>query len=179
MIKQVLTALLLSLFSFTAQAQTVINVEVEQYPPLKATATTVEAELAADGITLGSDLVVEGGSGTYTYTWTNGEGTILGTEKTFRATEAGDYYLKVADSKDCQVSVAFKVTTTGIASLTAKDGLRQIRITNEAGVLLRTIMVKAGAKDVNLREQGLLPGAYIVSFVYANGKAQVRKVIIK
>ena len=178
--KQALTALLLCLLSLTAQAQTVINVQIEQYPPLKATATTVEAELAANGITLGSDLVVEGGSGTYTYTWTNNSGTVLGSEKTLLVNATGDYFLKVADSKDCQVTVAFKVTaSTGIEGLAEAEGLRQIRITNEAGMLLRTIKVKAIDKEVDLREQGLLPGAYIVSFIYADGKAQVRKVIIK
>ena len=62
----------------SAVAQTVIPVKVDQYPPLKAVAETVTVDVSQGAITVGSDVSVEGGDGSYTYLWTNAAGQQVG-----------------------------------------------------------------------------------------------------
>ncbi len=171
--KRVLTLLLTLCLTAVASAQTVIDVTFEQYPPLRAVAQTVSVEVPAEGITLGSDVTVDGGDGSYSYLWTNADGETLSTEKTLVITRPGDYYLTVSDGHHCQVSVHFTATgADAIGSLTT-DGLRQVRIFTVAG----TLILKTSATTDYARQ--LAEGVYVVCFIYSDGHEAIRKVTVK
>lgn len=156
--------------STIVNAQTVINISFTQYPPLKANAQTVSVEVPAEGITIGSDVSVEGGDGSYTYKWTNAAGQTLSTEKTLTIVQGGDYYLVVADGHQCQVSVHFVVTATeGIAPI-QMEGVSQIRLFNTKGQLVKTTTSTADYAE------GLAPGTYVLCCTYSDGSVVVRKI---
>ena len=183
---------MLAMFWLTVmQAQTVISIPFQQYPPLKVVAPTLTVDLDNGADLLGGDLVVEGGDGRYAYLWTDGDGNELGHEATLHVNRAGDYFLRVSDGRQCQVSVKFTVKgTVGIEALT-RHGLavtleggilvmsyptppQQLRIVNAAGQLERHL--------VRLPEHGctedltaLPTGAYMVCIVMADGQAVIVK----
>lgn len=162
--------MLTSVIVTLASSQTVIDISFTQYPPLKAVAQTVSVEVPADGITIGSDVSVEGGDGQYTYKWTNAAGETLSTEKTLTIVQGGDYYLVVADGHQCQVSVHFVATATeGIVPIRMED-VSQIRLFNAKGQLVKTTTSTADyAED-------LAPGTYVLCCTYSDGSVVVRKI---
>ena len=188
-----LLALTLSPLSYTS-AQTVIDIHVEQNPPLKAEAATVVTDWAEGGVTLGADLVVSGGDGHYAYEWTDEKGTILGTEPKCTVLQPGRYYLKVSDGAGCAVSSMFQVnTTSGIANarggngtsievsghtLTVEttSGLFLLRVADTAGHILMRSTYNSNKADVDL--SNLADGAYIIC-VTEGEKAFVKKIILK
>lgn len=170
--KRVLTLLLTLCLTAVASAQTVIDVTFEQYPPLQAVAGTVSVEVPLEGITLGSDVSVDGGDGSYTYLWTNAAGETLSTAKTLLITRPGDYYLQVSDGHHCQVSVHFTATASASVSSLTTDGLRQVRIFNAAGTL---ILKTSATTDY---ESSLAAGVYVVCFIYSDGHEAIRKVTV-
>ena len=196
MIMRTTATIILSLFSWVMVfPQTVINVQIEQNPQLTAVAETVTAELSGTGITLGSDLVVEGGDGSYTYLWTDDSGEELGTASTLSVTEPGGYYLAVTDGCQCSVSVKFTVTgTSGIDAVVADgfsvecvDGkltvssakkIDSVRIVNASGQLVR--LVKNGLSSGSFTLPLDNPrGVYIVCCVFDDGTGVVRQIIAK
>ena len=170
-----------------AGAQAVISIPLTQFPPLKVVAGTVTVSLDDGNNLLGSDLVVEGGDGTYSYRWTDADGKELGTEATLQVSKAGKYILAVIDGHHCQVSTMFTVTgTSGIAALQAAgvhadvaDGRLtvrydatpdQLRIVNSAGQLVwKSSTLPAHTFTVDL---AMLPaGVYTLCVVAADEKA--------
>lgn len=155
------------------RAQTIINAKVDQYPPLKAIAENVRVELPAGGITLGSDLSVEGGDGNYTFLWANADGQQLSTTRTVTITTPGDYFLRVSDSHDCQVSVKFTaVASDGIIALDAQT-IRQLRLYDTTGKLIKQ------TQSLSTYTDGLHKGTYVLSILLTDGRQTVRKVIVK
>ena len=170
--KRVLLFLLAIVATAAAGAQTVIDVAFEQYPPLRAVAQTVSVEVPAEGITIGSDVSVEGGDGSYSYLWTNAASETLSTQKTLTITEAGDYYLRVSDGQQCQVSVHFTATAPASVSSIPAEGLRQVRIFTAAGTLIEKTSATTGYAD------RLPSGVYVVCFIYSDGHEAIRKIQI-
>ncbi|MCR5077225.1 MAG: hypothetical protein K6A82_04205 [Prevotella sp.] len=175
--KQIILLAVMLLMSVLTKAQTVIGVSIDQNPPLTVIAETVMIGLPAGGLNAGSDISVEGGDGRYTYIWTDGDGRILGTERTLLITVPGDYYLRVADGNGCQVSTRFTATATdGIAVLDGKRPVSQLRIVAPSGLLVKKITLP----DLNSAENyGLQPGIYLFTYVHADGTATVRRTLIK
>jgi len=174
--------LLISLLSVTGgaalplRAQTVINVPLEQYPPLTVLAEQVTVDLPPEGFTLGSDLVVTGGDGTYTYTWTDAEGNTLSQSPTLTITNPGSYFLTVTDGHDCRVSTQFTATPgTGISNAQA-EAPHSIRLFNLKGQLLSTFTGTSAraAKPT----YGLPTGVYIECRYYKDGHSDIRKITI-
>lgn len=177
------------------KAQTTIDIGVKQYPPLHVTAETVSVELPTEGITLGSDLTVEGGDGNYTYSWTLTDGTEIGTEETLSVYQPGDYYLTVADGQQCQVSTLFTATaTSGIGtatttkgSITVADGhaliqasktIAQIRIADIDGRLAVRRMLPIPSATTSIPLTGLGGGIFLLCCIYTDGHADVHRIII-
>lgn len=174
--------LLITLLSVTGRAalplcaQTLITVQMEQYPPLQVMAETVTVDLPPEGITLGSDLVVTGGDGSYRYAWTNASGQALGQSSTLAITAPGTYFLAVTDGHDCSVSTQFTVAPSTAVKAPATAQLRQIRLFDTKGQLVKTITptgAHAAAHDL-----GLPAGVYVECSIYSDGRSDVRKITI-
>ena len=178
----------------TTRAQTVIEIPFVQYAPLTVVADEVNISLSGDGIVVGSGVSIEGGDGIYTYSWTDSDGTVLATTPTFKMTQAGRYCLVVTDGHDCRVSTLFTATgTTGIVldeGLGMRDdGLKQVRVFDVSGRLLATykpactLPSQGGEKQpgcssglTSLGEGVGIGSAYLLVYIYADGKARAIKV---
>lgn len=189
--KRLLLTVLTLAWIAVLQAQTVINIPFRQYPRLKVVAPTVSINLDNGADLLGSDLVVEGGDGQYAYLWTDTNGNELGRERTLRVQRAGDYYLRVSDGQQCQVTAKFTVTgTSGIEAL-AQRGLTvtmngslltmtypsaplQVRIVNAAGQLERKL-TRLPADSFTEDLSALPTGFYMVCIAFPDGQAIVMK----
>ncbi|WP_027449273.1 T9SS type A sorting domain-containing protein [Xylanibacter brevis] len=157
----------------SAVAQTVIPVKVDQYPPLKAVAETVTVDVSQGAITVGSDVSVEGGDGSYTYLWTNAAGQQVGNQKTYEINHWGNYYLKVTDGHGCQVSVMFTATDpAGIAATDIQD-VQQIKLFDLKGRLVKN------TRSITTYTDGLQNGTYVLCRIYADGTESVQKITVK
>lgn len=161
----------------TASAQTVIEIPFVQYAPLTVVADEVTIALSGSGVVVGSSVSVEGGDGNYTYSWTDSGGTVLATTPTYKMTQAGRYYLVVTDGQGCSVSTLFTATgTTGISldeQLAMEDeGLKQVRVFDASGRLLATYPYPSSITP----HPSSLKGAYLLVYIYADGKARAVKV---
>lgn len=178
--KKIILITLVLCATLTAHAQTVIPIVIEQHPPLQVIAETTAIELPKEGLTVGSDLIVEGGDGNYTYNWTNNAGEQLGTAKTLMITKPGDYFLSVTDGRQCQVSAKFTATATnGIYPTAHTKTIRQVRMINLSGVLVKTLNDIPDNGDIHFNSLGLQPGLYIVSYIYTDGSASVIRITVK
>lgn len=123
--KKTFTSLLtvLAAIATSAQAQTVINLGLEQNPLFEVSTNNVTAALPSDGttLTLGADLTVKGGSGTYAYSWTDTKGSHLGNEASLTVSEPGIYLLTISDACQCSQEVTFNVLTAGIEQISPDD----------------------------------------------------------
>lgn len=168
--KRFLILMLTSVMATLVSSQTIIDISFEQYPPLKAVAQTVSVEIPTGGITIGSDVSVDGGDGAYTYQWTNATGQILGTDKTLTVNQVGDYYLMVTDGHQCQVSVHFIANAGEGIEPIVTEGLTQIRLFNAKGQHVKT------TTSISQCYEGLAPGVYVLCCIYNDGRETIRKV---
>ena len=174
--KKLLLAILTAMSVCAASAQTVIEIPFVQYAPLHVVADAVTIELSGDGVVVGSGVSVEGGDGSYSYSWTDAGGTVLATTPTYKMTRAGQYYLVVSDGQGCQVSTLFTATgTTGIdlddgCWVTGNEELKEVRVFDASGKLLK----KFKPTDLlSLTEEA--GGAYLIVYVYTDGTARAVK----
>ena len=187
---------LLLAFVSMAQAQSVIAVEIVQHAPLAVVADNVQVEIPVGGITLGSGVSISGGDGHYTYSWTNANGDVIGTEPTIDIYNAGNYYLAVTDGSTCTVSVQFTATaSTGIDAvqhnaftLTTDGGtlnvrspkpLSSVRLVATDGHLVASVKPSANATHATLSTVSLPSGVYLVGCVFADGTELVKKVTLQ
>ncbi|MBQ9285869.1 MAG: hypothetical protein IJ209_06285 [Bacteroidaceae bacterium] len=157
-------------------AQTVINVPLEQYPPLQVLSESVNVDLPPEGITLGSDLVVSGGDGIYEYAWTNVSGQTLSQAPTLTVVSPGNYFLTVTDGHECRVSTQFTVIPGTAVQKPEAVAPRQIRLFSTSGQLLKTI----SGTDANdaATSYGLPAGIYVKCCIYKDGHSTVSKISI-
>jgi len=104
-------------------ASTSVEVGQDIEPPSVTVASSGELTCAVTEIALSS--AVTGGRAPFVYQWTNEDGSIVGSESGFRASEPGEYALSVTGSNGCSDSativVAQDITPPVIA--TAVDGV--------------------------------------------------------
>lgn len=88
---------------------------VKQNPLFEVSTNHVNTALTDDmgSVAIGGDIVVKGGSGTYSYRWYTPSGVELGTDRTLTVTERGSYKLDISDTCDCTQTITFDVTETG------------------------------------------------------------------
>lgn len=96
-------------------AQSVVRIPVEQNPLFEVSTNYVNVSAGDEsGVTLGGDLVIKGGSGSYSYRWYSAAGSDLGYEPTLKVSTPGVYNLDVTDTCDCVQTVEFNVTNAGV-----------------------------------------------------------------
>ena len=178
--KLLIFVLLLQTVCLTAAAQNFIPIVVQQYPPLTVVAHTVVLELPQEGATLGSDLTVEGGDGTYSYLWTDADGHTLGTSSTLHIDRAGSYYLKVTDAHLCSVSTLFTATTSNavILSYQVKTAPVRIHTLDMAATMVKKLTDIAPGMSANIAALQLPSGVYLVNYIYGDGTALTKRILI-
>lgn len=103
--------------------------EIEEPDPIEATGTTVALDCAPEnGDPTGAiDLSVIGGTGTYTYAWSNGA-----TTQDLSALAAGTYDVVVTDSNGCTDGASFTIDPVDPMSITPDLGPLSCNSTNGA-----------------------------------------------
>lgn len=190
--------IIFALASLMTSAQTVIDMTFVQNPPFEVSTNDVTASLDHGPLSLGADVVITGGSGTYAYRWYTTDGQTLSTENLLKVTEAGEYLLDVTDQCDCLQTIAFHITgvvPAGIHSLRATDvisydassaridfsadaAIYQTCIVAANGRLCRVATTYDGSLD-HIDLSTLTPGAYIVQAIMADGNVLTHKIIKK
>ena len=82
--KRILTAWALAAVVSVCAAQTIVRMPVKQNPIFAVSTNKVELTMPTDGggVILGGNVVIEGGSGNYSYRWYSPDGKELGNEPT-------------------------------------------------------------------------------------------------
>jgi phenolic acid decarboxylase len=146
--------------------------------PLSATITQPEQIIVTDSITSAScsgqpdgaiDVSVSGGSGGYTYTWSNGL-----TTQDLTGLAPGTYTLIVKDSSNCSVQKSYVVGNSASITITAAaiqpactQSNGSINITVTGGAEPYTFVWSNGMTTEDI--QNLAPGSYKVIVTDANG----------
>lgn len=174
-----------------AGAQTVVNLHFTQNPLFEVSTHEVTAAIPDDstGLTLGGDLVISGGSGTYAYLWTDPAGKEAGDSETLYVTEPGVYTLTVSDQCDCSHEVLFDVSSAGIDAAQADgvsvsfDGsdliiegaeVAQVSVFSKSGQMVRLFTSGRQLDIISLKE--LASDVYVAQVVLADGRVVIRKI---
>lgn len=164
---------------------------VEQNPLFAVSTDYVEATMTDNGIILGANVVIEGGSGSYIYLWTDENSTELGTESTLNVTDSGIYYLKISDTCDCQLTVEFNIKPAGIDSIESdaikcyvenktlyvenSSQVKQLTLVSIDGIMSAVYNYPNPQIDVNT----LNTGVYIANMLTVNDDMITSKIVIK
>lgn len=93
----------------TTKAQTIIKIPFLQPRPFQVSTLTDTLSLAGNtSVVLGSNLLLSGGSGQYTYAWMQNN-VVLHTLPTFEVAQQGTYQLLVNDGAGCSALIQFVV----------------------------------------------------------------------
>lgn len=183
----------------SAEAQTVVTIPFHQNPSLKVTCDNVTFGMTDSGVNLGANVVITGGDGTYTYTWTTDSGEKLGNESVLHVTEYGVYFLNVTDGAGCFISTKFTITkATDISAVQAGDfavitkakgiyilqsshidGLSQVSVTTIDGRLVKVLnsFIHYNSQSVYIDLTSLPEGNYALYSVL-DEKVIVKKIRI-
>ena len=181
---------------FAAYSQSVVEMHLPQNPLFEVSTNTVNAGMpeGSASMTIGADLVIKGGSGTYAYRWYTAAGEELGKEATLTITGIGTYLLDVTDTCDCLQTVEFKVSTASINDVEApalqitpnptrgyielSAPAVQLTATDMAG-RLAALIDAAGETFTSADLSRLSAGTYIVAVTDATGNVFTTKLIKK
>ena len=180
-------------------AQSVVKFPFKQNPPLGVSIETVYLTLVNGGLDLGADIVVTGGDGEYSYSWTY-NGHVVAEQSTLHVDVQGDYFLKISDGQHCQRSVRFVVSgqtgveaalqdliavypnpTHGVVNMSFPDNRKVVQITvvSSSGKLVRVYKSIENMNDiVTIDLTGLSAGMYFVTYVFENEKTIYKSVIL-
>lgn len=195
--KRILTAWALTAVVSVCAAQTIVRMPVKQNPLFAVSTNKVELTMPAGGggLILGGNVVIEGGSGNYSYRWYSPTGTELGTESTCQVNEAGTYMLDVTDSCDCLQTVEFNLASAGIGS-TEVEGMK-IGPNPTSGVIyisgfdaVRVAAIDMSGRLAAVAEgdgtalesvdfSGLAQGEYILTLADGDGRMVTHRIIIR
>lgn len=176
------------------RAQSVVNIDLHQNPVFEVSTNDVHlaVESTENGITLGGDLIVRGGSGSYDYRWYNADGEV-GTTPAVTVTSPGEYLLDIKDKCDCLQTVHFFVSTSGI-ELNTVDTLHvtpnptsgyieikgfeaeQLAIVGMSG-RLEAVIHSDGTALQSADLSSLASGHYILTLTNAEGHIKVTRLI--
>ncbi len=119
--KLITFALALAASCFACVGQSLVSMPVVQNPLFGVSTNEVNATFPEDSpsVILGSDLVITGGSGTYSYRWYDNSGQDLGYESTLQVSAPGKYLLDVKDTCDCLQTVNFNISVSGVDDIRA------------------------------------------------------------
>lgn len=196
--KKIFAGTFLSLITlFPAGAQSVVEVVVPQNPLFEVSTNVVNTGFndSSATLTIGGNIVVKGGSGTYTYRWYTPSGNELGTDRTLTVDAVGKYLLDISDSCDCMQTIEFNVETNSVGTVEDRTvtvtpnptsgyveftgfEAAQLTATNMAGQL--SLLIDGDGRvfsSANL--SALAPGAYILILTDSEGKTFSSKIIRK
>ncbi len=178
-------------------AQTIVNMPVAQNPLFEVSTNSVTVSIPDNGgATLGGDLAITGGSGSYTYRWYNNSGATLGSSSTLEVSGPGTYLLDIDDTCDCRQTVTFNVATAGLddvaldsfsISPNPTDGLVEIRgfeamqicAVSLSGKMVALIVSEDGAPIADADFSSLASGTYILCLTDRAGNNVSTKLIKK
>lgn len=114
--KLITFALALAASGIACFGQSIVSMPVVQNPLFQVSTNEVNATFpeASSSLTLGGDLIITGGSGTYSFRWYDNTGKDLGNESTLRVDAPGKYLLDVTDTCDCLQTVNFNLSYAGV-----------------------------------------------------------------
>lgn len=184
--------LILTTISLSAGAQTIVDLQFKQNPLFSVSTNKVNAALSDfNSLTLGADLTISGGSGSYTYLWTDTDGEKLGAESTLEVSTPGTYLLTVSDLCDCKQIVEFNIESAGIEAMEIPDvelklignillingsEAKQVTLFSTNGAMTYLSVPATPASQFSLAS--LEPGIYVIQVVLANGKLITSKISI-
>ncbi len=126
--------ILLPLFAYS-QIEVILN--IQQPPELGFLLTDQDTTIVqGDSIALGTDLIVFGGSGNYTFSWSPGKKLVDSTmmHPVAYPDDTTTYFLKVTDSLRCSFSLSYTVNVqefaTYITDIVEKQNLKAILFPN-------------------------------------------------
>lgn len=179
-------------FGLCAFSQAWVDINVHQNPLFEVSTNSVNAALPEGAeLKVGGDIVVKGGSGTYSYRWYAQGGGDLGTEPTLIITEPGKYFLDISDTCDCLQTVEFNVTLTSVSDVVADTvsitpnptdgyiefpGFEAVQLT-ATSLTGRLAALLNGAAFSSADLSHLAPGAYIIILTDKEGKTLSAKII--
>jgi hypothetical protein len=167
---------------------------ISQNPLFEVSTNRVDVASFNGSMTLGADLVITGGSGTYTYRWYNGDNT-LSTESTLNITSAGQYMLDIDDSCNCRQTITFNIGDTGVSSIEAASlkvypnptkgiiyiegtEIDQVSVVNMSGALVKVVTSPNYLPLTEIDLSELPTGTYILTLANENGTVvSTRKII--
>lgn len=179
-----------------SNAQSVVRMPVAQNPLFEVSTNHVNVSTGGDnGVTLGGDLVIKGGSGTYSYRWYSAAQDDLGNESTLKVNTPGVYKLDITDTCDCLQTVEFNVTNAGVSDIAygtlrlspnptdgpvAVDGFEavQIAVVSMSG-RMECVIDRDGAVISDFDLSHLPAGQYIVTLSDSEGHTAVARLVKK
>lgn len=191
-----LSAIILT--SSAANAQSLVEIPIKQNPPFEVSTNHVSVGLDANPgtLTIGGDIVVTGGSGSYSYHWYTPAGTELGTDRSLTVSSLGTYLLDIKDTCDCIQTVNFQVMDGAgvrgvevenlIVSPNPTDGyigfngveIVQLTAVNMGGQL--SALIDGDGTAFTSADLSQLPsGNYVLLLTGADGKFYASKIIRK
>jgi len=142
--------------------------------------------------------LVTGGTGAYTYLWSN-----TATTPAISGLCAGKYYIQVTDSTNCIVTDSTTIlhrNRTGIAGISqptinvypdpfseyivadwSNTALRpaHIHITNMAGITMLALPVDCKTTIQKINTANWMPGTYFIHITYVNSNETLRRMVVK
>lgn len=121
--KLITFTLALAATGFACFGQAIVSMPVVQNPLFGVSTNEVNATYPenSSSLTLGGDLVITGGSGTYSYRWYDNTGNDLGNESTLQVSAPGSYLLDIEDTCDCLQTVRFNLSIASVDEIHASD----------------------------------------------------------
>ena len=186
---------IIATLSMMLSAQTRIPMPVSQNPLFEVSTNEVTVEFAAPQMTIGGDVIVAGGSGTYSYRWCRGSEEIS-TEPVLTISEAGVYDLYISDAFDCMQHVVFTVQAASVEGvgldkialypnpvtdcLTVSGlRLRQVCVVSMGGALVAVHGDFAPGTTTQIDLSSLPAGEYVVNCVTENNDVVTGKIVKK
>ncbi len=163
--------------------ETIINLGISQPRELNISESDIVNMNPGESVTLGSSIVISGGSPAYTYLWHSGQVEIA-TSPTISVTSSGNYIIRISDSMNCSASDTITVIATSVLQAEylpscivypnpASSGVfiktepgnpvKSVEILTLSGKTLQTIQVAFPySGDLDITISGLEQGSYIL-----------------
>ncbi len=174
------------------------NIEIEGetsvYVPMNATTSSSSQWQDAPNGTV--SVVVAGGSGTYSYTWTNATGTVVGNTATVTGLAAGTYTVSINDGVATITQTVTVLNALGInnpaavgfnvypnpannaVTITFATAANEVRMVDVTGKVVSTQTLNAGTNQTTVLVDNLANGAYLCQLISNNAVVAVQKLTV-
>jgi hypothetical protein len=174
------------------------NIEIEGetsvYVPMNATTSSSSQWQDAPNGTV--SVVVAGGSGTYSYTWTNATGTVVGNTATVTGLAAGTYTVSINDGVATITQTVTVLNALGInnpaavgfnvypnpannaVTITFATAANEVRMIDVTGKVVSTQTLNAGTNQTTVLLDNLANGAYLCQLINNNAVVAVQKLTV-